>query len=143
MQLACSRCSLNRGCYCYGDTEDRAGGESRGVLPPKPPVKAGWKGHEGESRGAETMGGKRKRDRQSWRRHQGRGGGKAQRCPPWARGWRAQLWCLSAASSSHSPRAHLTPSPPSTSVWVGYPPRHCRCCHTVSCCCLPHLPSWP
>lgn len=41
------------------------------MLPPLPPVKAGWKGHEGQSWGAETTGRKRKRDRQSWRCHRG------------------------------------------------------------------------
>ena len=111
------------------------------MLPPQPPVKAGWKGREGESWGAETTG---ERGRET-----GRAGGaigergKGSVMP--TLGERVEGTAVVSIS-----RLQLTQSPgPSHTVstqhfcWGWVPSPYCPCCHTVSCCLLPHLPSCP
>lgn len=84
------------------------------------PREGAQKGVGGESWGEETVARKRKREVE-WEGHEERGEERAQRCPHWARGWKAQLWCLSAASSSHNSCAISRCPQPCTSVWGGHP----------------------
>lgn len=124
--LAHRRCSLNPG-FCYNGDQCRGMEDTARGSPECPPRGKGWR-REAE---LEAIPG------------EGREDDRAQRCPHWIRRRRAQLWCLSAASSSYDSCAHLTVSPPRASVWVGHPHHHYHYCRTVSCCFLPHLPSWP
>lgn len=92
------------------------------------PGEGGQKGVGGESWGEETAARKRKREVE-WEGYEERGEERAQRCPHWARGWKAQLWCL-----YQLPPAHTRPVPshvvPSLHFCLGGPPpqHHDHCC---------------
>lgn len=69
-----------------------------------------WEEGRGENWGRGNCGHREEeRSRAEVTSGEGKGGdGRTQPCPHWVQGWRTQLWCLSAARSSHNPCAHLT-----------------------------------
>lgn len=83
------------------------------------PREGGQKGVGGKSWGEETAARKRKREVE-WEGYEERGEERAQRCPHWAGGWKAQLWCLYQLPPAHTipVPSHVVPSPALLSGWA-------------------------